>query len=203
MKITEAKFLKSVYKLAHLPNDHKPEIAFSGRSNVGKSTLINTLLNRKGIAKTSSTPGRTQAINFITVNDSFFFVDLPGYGYAKVPASVKKHWQHLIEGYLEDRPPLRLVILIIDSRRDPRDDEAAFVEWLDLHGIQSLIVLTKADKLKKNMKKKSFDTWRRFLDRDAIVLFSSMTGEGKDSIWKTITRYVSKKNIPTAEQQIT
>lgn len=186
MKVSSAEFLKSVYNLDDLPKSEKPEIAFSGRSNVGKSTLINTLLNRKGIAKTSSTPGRTRALNFIDVNNSCFFVDLPGYGYANVPLSVKEQWGHLIEEYLKDRPQLRLIILIIDSRRNPREEEARFAEWLNMHGISLMVVLTKVDKLKKNMRLKSLNAWQKFLSIDKITPFSAMTGEGKDKIWRII-----------------
>ena len=193
MKVIDAKFIKSVFKKSGLPEGQMPEIAFSGRSNVGKSSLINTLINRKGIAKTSSTPGRTQSINFIDVNNSIYFVDLPGYGYARVPDSVKKDWQHLIEGYLEKRDNLKLVILIIDSRRDPRDEEAQFADWLKLNGIPYVVVITKIDKLKKGKRMKSYSAWRKFLEVDKVLPFSATTGEGKSGIWSTIEQHLNTK----------
>ena len=193
MKVIDAKFYKSVFKKASLPTGQIPEIAFSGRSNVGKSSLINTLINRKGIAKTSSTPGRTQSINFIDINDSLYFVDLPGYGYARVPDSVKKDWQQLIEGYLEKRENLKLVILIIDSRRDPREDEAQFADWLKLNGISYAVVITKIDKLKKGKRLKSYSAWQKFLGVENVLPFSAVTGEGKGGIWSIIEQHLNAK----------
>ena len=193
MKVIDAKFYKSVFKKASLPTGQIPEVAFSGRSNVGKSSLINTLINRKGIAKTSSTPGRTQSINFIDINDSLYFVDLPGYGYARVPDSVKKDWQHLIEGYLEKRENLKLVILIIDSRRDPREEEAQFADWLKLNGISYAVVITKIDKLKKGKRLKSYSAWQKFLGVENVLPFSAVTGEGKGGIWNIIEQHLNAK----------
>jgi GTP-binding protein len=193
MKVIDAKFYKSVFKKASLPTGQIPEIAFSGRSNVGKSSLINTLINRKGIAKTSSTPGRTQSINFIDINNSLYFVDLPGYGYARVPDSVKKDWRQLIEGYLEKRENLKLVILIIDSRRDPREDEAQFADWLKLNGISYAVVITKIDKLKKGKRLKSYSAWQKFLGVENVLPFSAVTGEGKGGIWSIIEQHLNAK----------
>jgi GTP-binding protein len=193
MKVIDAKFYKSVFKKGNLPTGQIPEIAFSGRSNVGKSSLINTLINRKGIAKTSSTPGRTQSINFIDINNSLYFVDLPGYGYARVPDSVKKDWQHLIEGYLEKRENIKLVILIIDSRRDPREEEAQFADWLKLNGISYAVVITKIDKLKKGKRLKSYSAWQKFLGVENVLPFSAVTGEGKGGIWSIIEQHLNAK----------
>jgi GTP-binding protein len=193
MKVIDAKFYKSVFKKVSLPTGQIPEIAFSGRSNVGKSSLINTLINRKGIAKTSSTPGRTQSINFIDLNNSLYFVDLPGYGYARVPDSVKKDWQHLIEGYLEKRENLKLVILIIDSRRDPREEEEQFADWLKLNGISYAVVITKIDKLKKGKRLKSYSAWQKFLGVENVLPFSAVTGEGKGGIWSIIEQHLNAK----------
>jgi len=193
MKVVDVKFLKSVYKVTDLPKGQMPEIAFSGRSNVGKSSLINTLVNRKGIAKTSSTPGRTQALNYIDVNSALYFVDLPGYGYARVPASVKKDWQQLIEGYLEKSGNLKLVILIIDSRRDPREEEAQFAEWLKLNSISCAVVLTKIDKLKKGKRQKAYSVWQKFLGIDQVLPFSALSGEGKGGIWSIIEQHLNVK----------
>ena len=185
MKVTDANFIKSVYHLPDLPKQLLPELAFSGRSNVGKSSLINVLLNRKGFAKTSSTPGRTQSINFMEINSSFYFVDLPGYGYANVPLAVRKKWQPLIEGYLAQRTTLRLLVLLADIRREPQEDEELFVAWLKQLDIPLLVVLTKIDKVKKNSQVTSLRQWQKCLDIDEkIVLFSAVTGEGKEKIWR-------------------
>lgn len=189
MKITDARFVKSVYHLPDLPSPLLPELAFAGRSNVGKSSLINVLLNRRGFAKTSSTPGRTQSINFMEINSSYYFVDLPGYGYAHVPLAVRKQWQPLIEGYLAQRPTLRLLVLLCDIRREPQEDEELFVAWLNQHNIPLMVVLTKIDKLKKNGQAASRRQWQNRLGlSDQIVLFSAVTGEGKDKIWGYLDR---------------
>jgi len=191
MKITDVCFVKSVYHLQELPKPVLPEFAFSGRSNVGKSSLINTLLNRKGFAKTSATPGRTQSINFMEINKTFCFVDLPGYGYANVPLSVRKKWLPLIEGYLKDRSTLRLVIIIGDIRREPQEEEMLYTAWLNQHGIPLMIVLTKIDKVTKQQQIKSLKLWKNRLGIEReIILFSASTGEGKDRIWKHLTMFI-------------
>ena len=191
MKITEACFVKSVYHLHDLPNPVLPEFAFSGRSNVGKSSLINTLLNRRGFAKTSATPGKTQSINFMEINRTFCFVDLPGYGYANVPLSVRKKWLPLIEGYLKNRPTLRLVIIIGDVRREPQEEELLYAEWLKQHGIPLMVVLTKIDKVTKQQQMKSLRLWKNRLDIEGdVTLFSAATGEGKDRVWKHINHFI-------------
>jgi len=194
MKITDVRFYKSIFSLPDLPDPLLPEIAFSGRSNVGKSSLINRLLNRRGIARTSSTPGRTQSINFIEINRSLFFVDLPGYGYAKVPRAVSKGWQHLIEGYLHGRSSLRLLCLIIDARRDPHEDERLFCSWLVAHGVPYTVILTKVDKLNRNLLAKSCAAWQAFLGHAEIHPFSALSGQGKDAVWKCIAGALQKRN---------
>ncbi|MBA3035492.1 MAG: YihA family ribosome biogenesis GTP-binding protein, partial [Desulfobacterium sp.] len=153
MIIKSAEFVKSAVKPSHYPEENQPEIAFAGRSNVGKSSLINTLLNRKNLVKTSSTPGRTQLINFFLINDSLGFVDIPGYGYAKVPAAVKKTWGTMIETYIQTRKTLKGVVLIMDLRRVPGPEEIAFMDWLNYYNIPFIRVLTKADKLSKTQQK--------------------------------------------------
>lgn len=186
MKIGDAEFYKSFFKCADLPAPGLPEIAFAGRSNVGKSSLINRLLNRRGIAKTSSTPGRTQSINFIIVNRSLFLVDLPGYGYAKVPLEVKKHWGRLIQDYLHQRACLKLLVLIVDARRTGTEDEKLFVQWLDQNAIPWLLVITKTDKLKNAERARSRRHWREFLETGASVEFSAVSGEGREKVWRAI-----------------
>jgi len=191
MKITDARFIKSVYHLQDLPKPVLPEFAFSGRSNVGKSSLINTLLNRKGFAKTSATPGRTQSINFMEINSAFCFVDLPGYGYANVPLSVRKKWLPLIEGYLENRPTLRLVFILVDVRRKPQDEETLYAAWLKQHDIPLVVVLTKVDKVSKQQQIKSLRLWKDRLGIEGEpILFSAATGEGKDRIWKHLIHFI-------------
>ncbi len=186
MKINAAEFYKSFFKCADLPAPEFPEIAFAGRSNVGKSSLINRLLNRRGLAKTSSTPGRTQSINFIMVNQALFLVDLPGYGYAKVPLEVKKHWGKLIQDYLRQRACLELLVLIVDARRSGTDDEKLFVQWLDQHAIPWMLVLTKTDKLKNAERGRARRHWQDFLGTGGAVEFSAVSGEGRDKLWRAI-----------------
>ena len=154
MIVKSADFVTSAVKPSQYPEALYPEAAFAGRSNVGKSSLINTLVNRKRLVKTSATPGRTQLINFFTVNDQVSLVDLPGYGYAKVPASVKRNWGPMIETYLKGRETLRTVVLIMDIRRIPGIEEQNFIDWLELYHRTPILVLTKADKLSKSAQKK-------------------------------------------------
>ena len=150
MKISSAEFVKSAFNREHWIEDVRPEIAFLGRSNVGKSSLLNSLLNRKGLARTSNTPGRTQSINYFLINDDFYFVDLPGYGYAKVSKSMRSDWGEMAEEYLSQREQLVLCIQLIDSRHDPTKLDLQLNEWLNFHQKPHLIVATKADKLSKN-----------------------------------------------------
>jgi len=147
MKVTSAEFIKSATKPSEYPGGNFPEVAMAGKSNVGKSSLINVLVNRKNLAKTSSSPGRTQMINFFRVNGKISLADLPGYGYAKVPLEVRKTWKPMVESYLQTRQEIRLVVLILDARRGTSPDDLALLDWLDYHGIPCIIVLTKADKL--------------------------------------------------------
>jgi GTP-binding protein len=190
MKVISSKFIKSATAPAHYPEDNLPEIAFVGKSNVGKSSLINALANRRGLAQTSSTPGRTRLINFFTINDRLSFVDLPGYGYAKVPENVKAQWGPMIEKYLLNRTSLRLVIVILDVRREPSRDDMMLFEWLQVHRIPFAPVLTKIDKVSKNeiaKKKKQIRTLLSLTEEDTILLFSALKGEGKEQIWKIIS----------------
>ena len=158
MIVKSSEFVTSAVKPSQYPEALHPEAAFAGRSNVGKSSLINTLVNRKRLVKTSSTPGRTQLINFFLVNDGLSLVDLPGYGYAKVPASVKRKWGPMIETYLKGRESLKAVILILDIRRTPGIEEQNFIDWLELYHRMPILVLTKADKLSKSAQKKQQQT---------------------------------------------
>jgi GTP-binding protein len=193
MKILSAEFVLSAKEPAHYPPALLPEIAFAGRSNVGKSSLINTLLNRKGLARTSNTPGRTQEINFFRVNSRFSFVDLPGYGYAKVPESVRKQWGPMVETYLRVRDTLHLVVLILDIRRDPSEEDLQLIHWLPFYQIPFLIVLTKTDKVSNN---EFADRRRRIVEKiglppeTPLVAFSAKTGAGKEPLWREIRKAV-------------
>jgi GTP-binding protein len=197
MKIVSAKFIKSATAPAHYTDDLLPEIAFVGKSNVGKSSLINTLVNRRGLAQTSSTPGRTRLINFFTINDRLSFVDLPGYGYARVPEAMKKEWGPMIEQYLLTRGSLRLVIVILDARREPSREDLALFEWLRFHEIPCAPVLTKIDKVSKSDLAKQKKKIRAHLcleEGNCVLIFSALTGEGKDQIWKAILQAAGSEN---------
>jgi len=187
MIIKSCQFIKSAVKPSHFPPP-MPEIAFSGRSNVGKSSLINTLLNRKKLAKTGSTPGRTQLINFFAVNETFYFVDLPGYGFAKVAKNVKDSWGPMIETFLKTSSTLRSVVFLIDIRHAPRTEEFQFIQWLDMYHIHFIPVLTKADKLSKSKQlyqQKTISTLLS-LPKDRLILFSAKTKQGKSDLWHLI-----------------
>ncbi|KJS30600.1 MAG: GTP-binding protein [Desulfatitalea sp. BRH_c12] len=186
MIIKSAEFITSAVKPAQYPPPENPEIAFAGRSNVGKSSLINTLVNRKRLVKTSSTPGRTQLINFFKVNDDLMLVDLPGYGYAKVPQSVKKQWGPMVETYLSNRASLKAVVLLMDLRRVPGVEEINFMGWLRHYSIAAIPVLTKADKLSKTEQIKQRRTIAETigLPLESTILFSAKTRLGKELIWE-------------------
>jgi GTP-binding protein len=190
MIIKSAEFVKSATKPSQYPPAILPEIAFTGRSNVGKSSLINTLVNRKHLVKTSRTPGRTQLINFFNINCVFTFVDLPGYGYANVPKSIKKTWGPMIETYLSARKTLKCVILIMDIRRIPHQEELSFVEWLHQHDLSTILILTKTDKLSKIKQVKQQHTIAETLGvtQEDLILFSAKSRQGKDNVWKAIER---------------
>lgn len=193
MKITTVKFVKSATQPTHYPEGNVPEVAFVGRSNVGKSSLLNTLVNRKNIAKTSSTPGKTRLINFYMINDRLSFVDLPGYGFAKVPQSVKREWGPMIETYLKERKNLRLVVVILDMRRDPSEDDLSLVGWLFSYNRPILFILTKADKLSKNQAFVRVRKIRESLGADnnvEMIPFSAKTGVGKETIWRKLIELI-------------
>ena len=194
MKITSAEFVKSAVWPNQYPPATMPEIAFVGRSNVGKSSLINALVGRKSLAKTSNTPGRTQLINFFTVNNSLFFVDLPGYGFAKVPRSVRKDWGDMIETYLRERRNLALVVFILDVRRDPSADDLSLRDWLDHYRIPYAAILTKADKLSNQQALGRKKLIEKAMGKGAsgnTILFSAKTRKGSEELWQFIERHLS------------
>ncbi len=184
MIIKTVEFVKSAVKPSQYPEYDFPEFAFAGRSNVGKSSLINTLILRKDLVKTSSKPGCTQLINFFLVNENLFFVDLPGYGYAKVSKKIRSQWQPMVNLYLENRKRLLGLVLLIDIRRDPEKEEFELMNWLEANGIPYLLVLTKSDKLSKTKQEKRLlsicsQTSR---EKNNIILFSTKTKTGRDTI---------------------
>jgi len=190
MKIRNATFYKSVSAIDQLPKEQLPEIVFVGRSNVGKSTLLNSLTARKGLAKTSSTPGKTQLINYFVVNESCFFVDLPGYGYARVDKGKKHEWGKLLSQYVSTRDNINLVILLIDSRHPDMESDHVMAEFLEHCDRPYGIVMTKYDKLKQRAKAgarlavKSYSLKSKF-----IVNYSALSGQGKDELLEQIARY--------------
>ena len=192
MQIKSAEFVTSATAPSQYPPALLPEIAFAGRSNVGKSSLINTLVNRRHLVKTSSTPGRTQLINFFDINRQIVFVDLPGYGYAKVPASVKKTWGPMIETYLRARQALKGVVIIMDIRRIPRREELNLLGWLNHYSIAGILVLTKTDKLPKSKQVQQHKLNARALEMDKknFILFSAKSRRGKDALWSVILSLV-------------
>jgi GTP-binding protein len=181
-----AVFLKSAFREADWPRDPLPEIAFLGRSNVGKSSLINSLLGIGGLARTSSTPGRTQALNFFLINDQFRFVDLPGFGYARVPEKVRSSWGDMVTSYLAKRAQLVLSIQIVDSRHEPTKQDLQLHEWLEHYARPRLIVATKSDKLSNNELRKNIEQARRMLNEDIPIIYSAKTGLGRDQVWQAI-----------------
>ena len=192
MKITSAEFVKSAFNREHWVLDRRPEIAFLGRSNVGKSSLINSLLQRKGLARTSNTPGRTQSINYFLINDDFYFVDLPGYGYAKVSKAMRSDWGKMAEEYLSDREQLALCIQLIDARHEPTRLDLQLNEWLNFHEKPHIVVATKADKLPKTQLAKQIKAIRLALTESHVETYSSENGTGKEELWSTIQSSIAR-----------
>lgn len=193
MKIQSARFITSSSRLETSPPALLPEAAFVGRSNVGKSSLLNSLLGRKGLAKTSGTPGKTRLINFFLVDDSYYFVDLPGYGYAKVPEAIKKNWAPMIEGYLSHRETLRVVIVLLDARHLPSLADQQMKDWLDHYRRPAIFVATKIDKISRNQKTRAIEMIQREMKlkkEDLLVPFSAKTNEGRHELLRALEVYL-------------
>lgn len=193
MKINKSDFVISAVGKKQYPDQGFPEIAFAGRSNVGKSSLINTLINRKNLARTSGRPGKTQTINFYLINDNFHLVDLPGYGFAKVSKSIKEKWSEFIEEYFHDRNELKGIIQLIDVRHPPTVDDVMMFEWLKHLGIPFLLVATKADKISKGqyLKHKKIIREKLMINNEDIQLFSAENKVGKEDILKWIDDHLA------------
>ncbi|CAM4335707.1 ribosome biogenesis GTP-binding protein YihA/YsxC [Paenibacillus macerans] len=198
MKVTKAEFVISAVGPNQYPDDALPEIALAGRSNVGKSSLINRMIGRKNLARTSSTPGKTQHLNYYRINDQLYFVDVPGYGYAKVSKSQREAWGKMIEKYLMERETLKLVILIVDLRHPPSKDDELMYDWLKAYELPVCVVATKADKVPKTRWPKHLKIIKEALvlrAGDPVILFSSEEGTGKDELWGLINKSTDMEGI--------
>ncbi len=192
MKILSAEFVISAAVPRQFPPENKPQIAFAGRSNVGKSSIINSLLHRKKLVKTSATPGKTQLINFFIINGQFYFVDLPGYGYARVPKAVTDTWAPMIEGYLKNAPDLRAVVVLLDVRREPDERDIRLLDWLRQYDIPAICVLTKSDKLSRQESERARRKIMESLELSDLLLTSAKGGQGIKELWSEINRRLSK-----------
>jgi len=194
MKISSAEFVKSAFDRTHWTTDGLSEIAFLGRSNVGKSSLLNSLLQRKGLARTSNTPGRTQSINYFLINESFYFVDLPGYGYARVSKSIRADWGIMARDYLSERSELVLCIQLVDSRHSPTELDLQLNDWLIFNNKKHIVVATKSDKSSNNQLHKQLNEIKKLLPESKILSYSASTGKGRDALWDEIESAI-KKNL--------
>ncbi|MDO7906903.1 ribosome biogenesis GTP-binding protein YihA/YsxC [Paenibacillus sp. JX-17] len=192
MKVTKADFIISAVRPNQFPEDGLPEIALCGRSNVGKSSLINRMINRKNLARTSSTPGKTQQLNYYLINDDIYFVDFPGYGYAKVSKTQRAAWGQMMENYLLEREPLKLVMQMIDMRHPPTKDDIMMYDWLKHHGLPVCVVTTKMDKIPRSRRAKHAKVIKEDLGLrpgDPFIQFSSEEGIGREELWAVIAGY--------------
>lgn len=187
---------------SRLPENTLPEIAFAGKSNVGKSSLINALMNRKALARTSAQPGKTQTINFYNINDAMYLVDLPGYGYAKVSQEVKEQWGKLIERYLHGSGQLRAVFLLIDIRHEPSANDKRMYEWIVYNGYDPIIIATKLDKINRSQVQKHLKMVRTGLNikpGTAVLPFSALTKQGREEIWEQMETVLADQEEPEVE----
>ena len=194
MKIVSAEFIKSIYDLRALPNSVLTEFVFVGRSNVGKSSLINVICNKKKMAKIGSVPGKTRQLNYFLINEKFYLVDLPGYGYAKVPEQIRAGWRKLVEDYISERSNVKLVFVLIDSRHETTYLDELMVSWLEYYEIPFAIILTKSDKISANKMQKQIYRASKIVNNEDLCIdyipFSIITGEGKYEILKLVEEYL-------------
>jgi len=193
MKVTKAEIIISAVSQKQYPQDPIPEFALAGRSNVGKSSFINKMIQRKALARTSSKPGKTQTLNFYKINDLFHFVDVPGYGYAKVSKTEREKWGKMLEEYFTSRDQLKAAILVTDIRHEPSKDDVLMHDFLKHHDLPIIVLATKLDKIPKNKRAQHIKRTRETLgmERDEVLLpFSSETGEGKDEAWRELEKYM-------------
>ncbi len=184
-----------------LPMNDKPEVAFAGKSNVGKSSLINALMNRKSLARTSSQPGKTQTINFYNINKELYYVDLPGYGYAKVSETIREKWGKMIEKYLKSSQQLKMVFLLIDIRHEPSENDKTMYDWIIYQGFQPVIIATKLDKINRSQKDKHIKMIKEGLQvvpGTKILPFSSLSKQGREEIWSCIEEICGLNQEPKA-----
>ncbi len=203
-KQPRAEFVLSAAAPADFPSDGLPEVAVAGRSNVGKSSLLNQLAGIKKLAAVSRTPGRTQLVNFFRVEDRLYLVDLPGYGFARAPAQVRKRWESLVTGYLFDRAAIRLVLLIVDARRDPMASDREVVELLNRSGMSYVLIASKSDKLSRAaMAKQRTRLEEAFAAPGGVpfITFSAVTGEGRKELWNVIEKHVREPEHPLNRQR--
>ncbi|MBQ1274152.1 MAG: ribosome biogenesis GTP-binding protein YihA/YsxC [Cellulosilyticum sp.] len=202
MNVTKAEMIITAGMTSQFPVHNMPEIAFAGKSNVGKSSLLNAMLNRRALARTSSQPGKTQTINFYSVQDTFMFVDLPGYGYAKVSKSERERWGKLIEGYLQKREQLQKIILLIDIRHEVGSNDKMMYDWIKHYHNEVIVVATKMDKIKRSQVQKQLSVIRKGLGlsgEDKLIAFSSETKQGKEELWKVIEECIVTENSEVEE----
>src|SRR5215216_4352274 len=192
MRVTSVRFVKSAFEESQWPRDGRPEVAFMGRSNVGKSSLINSLLRVHGLARTSSTPGRTQSLNFFDINNQFRFVDFPGFGYARVPKEIKSSWGEMATTFLALRRQLVLSIHIVDSRHEPTKQDLQLHEWLEKSNKPRLTVATKSDKLSNNELRTNLGRIARVLNDDSVMAYSAKSGRGREELWRAIKAAIEK-----------
>ncbi len=194
MIVNNVKLESVAVKPEQYPIEEKPEIAFVGKSNVGKSSLINTMINRKALARTSQNPGKTRTINFYNIENLLYFVDLPGYGYAKISKSESEKWGKMIEQYLLERPQLKKIIMLVDIRHEPSNNDKMMYDWLKHYKYDMIIIATKLDKIKKSQLLKHISIIRKAfgMDKeDMVIPFSSETKDGKDKLWEIIDLLIS------------
>jgi len=193
MKINSAEIQISAVSEKQYPQDHLPEIALAGRSNVGKSSFINRMVQRKNLVRTSSKPGKTQTLNFYKINDQFYFVDVPGYGYAKVSKKEREKWGFMMEEYFQSRESLKIVTLITDIRHEPTNDDIQMYDYLKYYDLPVLIIATKLDKVTRSKQASHLKRTEQLFNldpNDFIVPFSAITGKGKDEAWNVLKKFI-------------